>query len=541
MNKQPQPAYRSSALSCLALLWLVGCQPLVDEEKHQGLVYCSQAAPSSFNPQLTTSTTVVEASSLQVYNRLLNISDSGLGINPELAEQWEINEEGTQYTFTLRENVSWHQTDYFTPSRSFNADDVVFSFQRIINPKHPFHSIGGSDYSFFNSVGMPLLIKSITALAPNKVRFELFAPDSTFLTNLASNFSVILSAEYGQQLMVQGKPALIDKRPIGTGPYRFYQYKEKRFIKYKRHETYWKGLPTLATLVYDITPNSTMRLAKLLTGECDVMDFPLASDLNLIRSKQKLRLQYQTGFNLGYWAFNTDKEPFDDARIRQALSMAINREPIMQAVYYGTASPATGILPPASWAYDVLSNGTEYNPSRARQLLGDAGYPDGFDLDIWVMPIQRDYNPNAKKMALLLQQNLRDIGIGVRIVNYDWEVFSSRVGRGEHDTVLLGWAADNADPDNFFRPLLSCQAKYAGTNRSMWCDPAFDKLIDDARLSSIQEQRMILYQQAQNYLNEKMPLLPIAHGMKMQALRSNIHNLEVEAFGGIDFSKVTIE
>lgn len=524
-----------------ALLALSGCQPVSAPTEQQGLVYCSQGTPSSLNPQLTTSATVVEASSHQLYNRLLSISDDGLELIPELASSWHRSDDGTLYTFELRQGVQFHQTSYFTPSRPLTAEDVVFSFERIINKKHPYHAVGGSDYSFFNSVGFPLLVKSVKALSLTQVQFELIVPDSTFLVNLATNFSVILSAEYGQQLLENNHPELIDKLPIGTGPYKFYRYKTDSYIKFKRHEAYWQEKPTLSDVVYDITPNSTIRLAKLLTGECDVVTFPMASDIGLIRTKPQLKMHYQTGFNLGYWAFNTDKPPFDDVRVRQALAMAVDRVPIMEAVYYGTASPATGLLPPASWAYDGLLNGIPFNPDGARKLLAEAGYADGLELDIWVMPVQRPYNPNAKKMALLIQENLRTIGVQAHIVSYEWNVFRSKLAKGEHDTVLLGWTADNADPDNFFRPILSCQAKQAGTNRAMWCDPYYDQLIDLARQTPDNDKRLAHYRAAQTYLNETVPLLPIAHGMLMQTFHSNVHNLKAEPFGGIDFTAVEVE
>ncbi|WP_225917979.1 ABC transporter substrate-binding protein [Neiella holothuriorum] len=506
-----------------------------------GLVYCSLGTPSSFNPQLSTSANVVEATSLQLYDRLLRIDLDGRSFKPALATSWQVDDSGTRYRFKLRQNVQFHSTEYFTPSRPFNADDVVFSFRRIIDKTHPYHYVGRSDYSFFVSVGFPWLVKSVEAIDPSTVEFELFAPDSTFLSNLATNFAVILSADYGQQLSARGERHLIDKLPIGTGPFHFYRYKEEHFIKYRSHEAYWGVAPKLNEVVLDITPNGTMRLAKLLTGECDAMAFPLANELKMLREKPEFQVQYQNGFNVGYWAFNTDTPPLNDARVRKALALAINRDPIMEAVFYGTASIASSLLPPASWGYDATASAEAYDPQRARELLAEAGHPDGFDLDIWLLPVQRAYNPNSRKMALLLQDNLKQIGVHAHLVNHDWNAFRSGLSRGDHDSVLIGWTADNADPDNFFRPLLSCQAKLAGTNRAMWCDKHYDQLIDEARLATSFEKRQALYSQAQHYLVEQMPVVPIAHGMRTQASGEHVKGLTVEPFGGIDFSSVTIE
>ncbi|WP_369410401.1 ABC transporter substrate-binding protein [Neiella litorisoli] len=525
----------------LGTLALMGCEPMDMPKPKDGLVYCSLGNPSSFNPQLSTSANVVEATSMQLYDRLMDMAPDGRSFVPALATSWQVDPSGTRYTFHLRPNVQFHQTKYFTPSRHFNADDVVFSFRRIIDKTHPYHYVGRSDYSFFVSVGFPWMVKSVQALEEHTVEFELFAADSTFLSNIATNFSVILSAEYAAKLSSEGQRHLIDKLPVGTGPFHYYRYKEEHYIKYRAHKNHWRGRPKLNEVVLDITPNGTMRLAKLLTGECDAMASPLANELALLRDQSDFKLQSETSFNVGYWAFNTDNPPLDNAKVRRALSLAINRDVIMEAVFYGTASVASTLLPPASWGHDGSVAGQLYAPEQAQQLLAEAGYPDGFDIDIWVLPVQRSYNPNSRKMALLIQDNLRQIGVHAHLVNKDWNAFRSGLSKGAHDTVLIGWTADNADPDNFFRPLLSCQAKLAGTNRAMWCDKYYDRLIDLARQSTSFEQRQQLYSQAQSYLAEQMPVVPIAHGMRTQATGLHVNGLNVSPFGGIDFSSASIE
>ena len=540
MNRASK-SYLCSFISGLSALLVVACQPVGFSKPKDGVVYCSLGNPSSLNPQLSTSSNVVEATSKLLYDRLVDIKKNGQTLIPALAERWEVNSDGTRYTFYLRKKVQFHSTEYFTPSRAFNAEDVVFSFKRIIDKNHPYHKVGNGDYSFFSSVGFSYIVQSIEAPNDHTVVFQLYAPDSTFLTNLASNFSVILSADYAEHLTKLGTQHLIDKKPIGTGPFYFYQFKEEHHIKYRAHEGHWRARPILEQVVFDITPDGSMRLAKLLTGECDAIASPQASEMQLIRKHDRLKLQYENGFNVGYWAFNTEKAPFNDKRVRRAVSHAIDPTPIMEAVYYGTASPASSLLPPISWGYDDSTPQTHYSPELAKELLEDAGYADGFDMDIWVLPTQRDYNPNAQKMALLIQENLKEIGIHAHLVQKDWHSFRTGLSLGRHDSVLVGWAADNADPDNFFRPLLSCQGKAAGTNRAMWCDERFDQIIDVARQTTDLDERRRLYRKAQHFIAKEAPLFPIAHGMRTQAIQRNIQGLQVEPFGGVDFTTVSIE
>ncbi len=242
--------------------------------------------------------------------------------------------------------------------------------------------------------------------------------------------------------------------------------------------------------------------------------------------------------NVSFWAFNTQKEPFDDPLVRQALSHAINREAIIQTIYYGNAELAQSILPPTSWAYDDRGIQYQYDPEKARRLLQEAGH-SSLDITIWAMPVQRVYNPNARRMAELMQSDLAQIGVSARIVSYEWNTFRRRLSRGEHDTVLIGWYADNADPDNFFRPLLSCAAVATGGNRANWCHTGFDQLLYSAIATTNPEERKALYRSAQHLLNQQQPLLPIAHSKRFQAQQKSISGVELPPYGGINFRLAT--
>lgn len=527
--------YSHSTLAFLlaGVTTLAGCQPNLPETVRSGLVYCSEGSPESFNPQLVTSGTTIDAISQQLYDRLLDIDPNNGELIPGLAQSWQVSEDGKTYRFRLRSDVKFHQTEYFTPGRPLNAQDVLFTFNRIMQTDHPFHYQGGGNYPFFQSVAWASLVDKVVAESADSVRFELSRPDSSFLSNLATDFAAILSAEYAGQLVAANTLSRLDSHPVGTGPFRFKEYQKDVLIRYYRHKNYWREPAKPDQLVIDIVPNNARRMAKLFTHECDVVAFPRVAELKLISQRPDVDVQESTSMNVGFWAFNTSKAPFDNAKVRQALAYAINREAILQAVYFGHATAANSVLPPTSWAYNPDLPVQQYNPAIAKALLQEAGYPNGFSMDIWAMPVQRLYNPNALKMAELMQADLAQIGVRASIVSYEWNSFRRKLSDNEHDSVLIGWSADNADPDNFFRPLLSCSAAQTGTNRANWCDENFDRLISQALLTADQKQRRSYYMAAQHYLAEQMPLLSIAHSQRFQAINSDIKGVQINPYGGI--------
>lgn len=515
------------------LLFLSSCARLEHDLQDSGLVYCAEGAPENFNPQRITSGSTIDIISQQLYDRLLDINPADGSLLPALATSWQAGADGMSYEFTLRQDVHFHQTHYFTPSRSFGAEDVVFTFRRIMDPSHPYHWVGGGIYPYFQSVDWANLVTEVVAISPEQVRFTLSRPDSSFLSNLATDFAAILSAEYGAMLATQQRHHLLDTQPIGTGPFAFAEYQRDVLVRFYQHQAYWRGQAAMQQLVFDIVPNNARRMAKLLTHECDIIAFPRLAELELITARPDVRVQESTSMNVGFWAFNTQKPPLDDVRVRQALALAINQQAILQAVYFNQATAARSVLPPTSWAFNPLLPPPIYDPQQARQLLIEAGLEQGFSLTIWAMPVQRLYNPNALKMAELIQADLAQIGVTATIVSYEWNTFRRRLSAGEHDSVLIGWTGDNADPDNFFRPLLSCAALESGSNRAQWCDPVFDSILNQALLTADQQQRRRHYLAAQQYLKNTMPLLPIAHSQRFQALNIAIEGVTINPYGGI--------
>jgi cationic peptide transport system substrate-binding protein len=521
-------------IACLSFFALSGCndESTVSLDEHS-VIYCAEGSPETFNPQLVTSGTTIDATSNQLYDRLLSYKGEENTLTPALAKSWHVTKNGKKITFYLRKDVSFHQTDYFTPSRTLNADDIIFSFNRILNKKHPFHFVSGGDYPFFQNIELNTLIEKIEKINEHTVRFHLTHPDNSFLANLATDYAVILSAEYAEQLVKQQRKSNIDTYPIGTGPFKLKEYRIGSFIRYYRHEQYWRDPVKIEQLVFDITPSNTGRLTKLLAKECDISAYPIAH--NKIGENKSLTLESITALNVGYFGFNVKKPPFDNKLVRQAVSYAINKQVLLDTVYKGKAVLAKSILPNTSWAFDDSIPAHEFNPVLAKSLLDTAGFPQGFTMDLWAMPVQRPYNPNAITMAKLIQADLNDIGIKVNIVSYEWNTFLNRLSLGEHQSFLLGWSADHPDPDNFFSPMLSCSASNTGSNTTFWCNKKFDSILQSALQTTDLNQRKEYYSQAMRIIEEEIPLIPIAHSKRYQARNKEITGDILAAFGGINF------
>lgn len=367
------------------------------------LVYCSEGSPEGFNPQLFTSGTTVDASSAAIYNRLVDFKPGTVELQPSLAESWEVSEDGKRYTFHLRKGVAFQINKYFTPTRDFNADDVIFSFMRQKDANNPYHKVSNGAYTNFESMEFGTLIDRIVKVDDHTVRFELSRAEAPFVADLGMYFATIFSAEYADAMLKAGTPQRVDNDPIGTGPFQLVQYQKDAKILYKAFDRYWEGKPKIDRLVFSITPDATVRYAKLQKNECQVMPFPNPADLARMRQDGNLQVMEKSGLNIGFTAFNTQKKPLDNVKVRQALALAVNKPAIIEAVFHGAGQPAKNLLPPTQWGSNAQLEDYPYSPERAKQLLQEAGLGQGFDIDLWAMPVQRPYNPNAKRMAEMIQ------------------------------------------------------------------------------------------------------------------------------------------
>ncbi len=525
-------------LACWGLVSLVGCQEPTQESntRSRGFIYCGQSTPTTFNPQLTDSGLTADTLAAQLFDRLLQLDPVSHQPLPGLARSWDISGDGLVYTFHLRSGIEFQTTPWFKPTRPFNAQDVVFSFKRVIEPNHPFYQASGGRYPWFESIGFSHLIKDITMTDTNTVTFTLNRPDNAFLSNLATTYAVIYSQEYGQQLLKAGQLDQLDMKPIGTGPFYLDSYVPNNVIRLKRHWGYWRGAAPMEQVIFDIASHGTGDLAKLLSQECDVLSSPVASQLPVISDDPEFELLAQTGMNVAFLAFNNDKKSLANPKVRQAINAAINRDNLLNSVYYGTGTEAKSLLPPMSWAYNHTSQAQGYNPELARTLLKEVGIEPGVTLDLLVPLDPRPYNPSPKKTAELIQADLAAIGITLNVTIEKQDRISAI--SNQFDMVLTGWIADNGDPDNFLRPLLSCDAKQAGLNVANWCNLSFDNLLELASRTNQLEQRVSYYHHAQDIIDQEVPIVPLAHGVHFQVHHRSLGGLQMSPFGTRSFSSV---
>jgi dipeptide transport system substrate-binding protein len=504
------------------------------------LVYCSEGSPEGFNPQLYTAGTTFDASSRTMYNTLVEFEHGTTNTEPGLAESWEISDDGLEYTFHLRQGVKFQTTESFTPTRDFNADDVVFSFNRQWKQDHPYHGVSGGTYEYFNSMGFQDLLKSIEKVDDRTVKFVLNHPEAPFIADMAMDFASILSAEYAEQMSAAGTPEQVDLQPVGTGPFQLVAYQKDAVIRYQAHPDYWAGKAAIDDLVFAITPDAAVRWQKLQAGECHVMPYPNPADLEAMRSHPDIQVLEQEGLNVGYLAFNTEKEPFDDVKVRRALNMAVNKQAIIDAVFQGAGKIAANPIPPTIWSYNEEVEDYPYDPEQAKKLLEEAGITD-LKTNIWAMPVQRPYNPNAQRMATLIQADWAEVGVQAEIVSFEWGEYLKRSLAGEHETLLLGWTGDNGDPDNFLYVLLSCDAAKDGANRARWCHKPFDELLIQAKQTSDKAERTRLYEQAQVVFKEQAPWVTIAHSIVFMPMRKEVVGYKIDPFGGHVFYGVDLQ
>jgi dipeptide transport system substrate-binding protein len=511
------------------------------------LVFCSEGSPAGFDPGQYTTGTDFDASAETMFNRLTQFERGGTAVIPGLATKWDVSDDGLTYTFHLREGVKFHTTPYFKPTRDFNADDVLFTFNRMINKDDPFRKAYPTEFPYFTDMGMDTNITKIDKVDDNTVKFTLKDVDAAFIQNMAMSFASIQSAEYAAQLLKEGKAADINQKPVGTGPFVFKSYQKDSNIRYTGNKDYWKPDDVkIDNLIFAITTDPSVRIQKLKKNECQVTLFPRPADLKALREDKTLKLPDQAGFNLGYIAYNVmprsradDPNPLAQLKVRQAMDMAVNKQQIIDSVYQGAGQLAVNAMPPTQWSYDTTIKDAPYNPEKAKELLKEAGVKDGTEIVLWAMPVQRPYNPNAKLMAEMLQSDWSKIGLKVKIQSYEWGEYIKRSKGGENQAMLIGWSGDNGDPDNWLNVLFGCDS-LEGNNFSKWCDKKFDDIVKQAKRTSDQAKRTELYKQAQHVLKDAVPMTPIAHSTVFQPMRANVQDFKISPFGLNSFYGVSV-
>ncbi|QDQ28103.1 ABC transporter substrate-binding protein [Chitinimonas arctica] len=457
------------------------------------LVVCVDSDPDGFDSALSDTAATHRAAAYPLYNRLVAYAPGTAALQPELAQSWASSADGLQWTFKLRRGVVFHRSAAFQASRPFNADDVLWSVQRQLDPKHPGAAAAPAGFPGAVAGNWSELIRAVVKLDDYTVRFDLTRPYAPLPALLASWPFSIVSAEYGERLAQRGQLAKLASEPIGTGPYQLLKYDKGAIIRYAAHPGYFKGPVAIGKLIFSIQADASVRVQKLRRGECQLADSLRPQDKAALAGDSRLAVRAYLPQITSFLAFNSQRKPFDDARIRRALSLAIDRAAIVRAVYEGQAD--TGLWPYSGKALWGVPSGAAPAPdlAQARRLLKEAGYPNGFDTQIWARVGGGASNVNPRLTAELVQADWAKLGVRAKVVAMESAELGRRGRLGEHDTIISGWM-NSLDPDELYTNLLTCQA--ATTSTARWCDPAFDAEIAFAQAGSDRAARDKAYRSA---------------------------------------------
>lgn len=476
--------------------------------------------------------------STQVYDNLVQFKYGTTEIEPALASSWDVSADGLEYVFHLRKGIYFHTTKFFSHKSEFTADDVIFSLKRQFDKTNPYNTVGGS-YEYWSAMDMDNIVSDIVKVDKYTVKMILKKKEAPFIANMAMDFASIVSKDFADELLKNGKAEDLNRLAIGTGPFKLDKWiKDDRMI-FSANDTYWNGKPYVKRLIMKVIPNNAVRAAELKTGAIHIMDFPNPEEVATLEADPKLKLVRQEGLNVGYLAMNTDKKPFDDIRVRQAINYAIDREGIVKAIYAGLGKVAKNPIPPTMWSYNDDVVDYPYNPEKAKALLKEAGLENGFETDLWAMPVPRPYNPNGRKVAEAMQADLAKIGIKAKIVSYDWGTYLQKTKMGEHQMCLMGWTGDNGDPDNFLFTLLSKSAAVIpAQNFAMWKDDAFNDLVEEAKITTDVAKRTELYKKAQVVFKEQAPWVTIANSIVVAPMVNEVNGFKLDPVGKRRFAEV---
>jgi dipeptide transport system substrate-binding protein len=498
------------------------------------LVYCSEGSPGGFDPGLYEDGTTLDVNTA-TYEGLVKFKLGTTQVIPALAESWDISKDGLTYTFHLRHNVKWQTTPWFTPTRDFDADDVVYSFERAMKGTT---YLPDTTFAYWNDMSMPDQVADIKKVDDYTVQLILKQPSAPMLANLAMAFASIVSKEYTDKLAAANDMAQLNDKPVGTGPFIFVNYQKDSNVRFKANPDYWGGKPKIDDLVFSINTDPTARLESLKAGECDIMSYPNPADVAAIKKDPSFKVQQQNGLNFGALWFNTQEKPFDKVEVRKALDMAIDKKAMIQAVYQGQAQIASSPLPPTMWSStDATTKPYPYDPALAKKMLAKAGVKN-LTMKIWAMPVSRPYMPDAKRAAELMQADFAKVGVTATIYSVDWAEYlkdSKPVGRD--GAVIIGWTGDNGDPDNFLTPNFGCDAVGSG-NRAEWCDKDFDALLKKAVQTTDIKERTKYYQQAQAIFHKEVPVALIAHSVVTMVMNKDVTGYVMDPFDLHHFADV---
>lgn len=476
------------------------------------LVVGQIAEPQSMDPHAVTAVNDFRIL-MNVYDGLVRYSAGTLEVEPALATSWAISEDGKTYTFKLREGVTFHDG---TP---FNAEAVVFNFDRMLKEDHPYHNTGPFPLSFFFSA-----VEAVEAVDPVTVRFTLNAPYAPFLSNLAYPTGLIVSPAAVMQHGVD-----FGRNPSGTGPFRFAEWKANESVVITRNEGYWDGMAASEAVVFRPISDANTRVAEMLSGGIDLMVEVPPVALSQFQTPA-FQIAEQAGPHVWFLILNAKEGPFADKRVRQAANYAINKEALVNDVLEGTAAVAAGPTPPAfSWAYNETLQAYPYDPDRARALIAEAG-AEGAELTFYVTEGGSGMlDPVA--MGTAIQADLEAVGFKVKIETYEWNTFLGQVNpglEGKADMAEMAWMTNDPDTLPFLALRTEAWPDKGGFNSGYYSNPKVDELLEAARASTDQAERARLYREMQVIVQDDAPWVFVANWKQNAVTTDKVTNFQLE-------------
>jgi len=492
------------------------------------LVFGRGGDSTSLDPATTTEGEAFKVT-VNIFETLINFGEQDTELQPGLATEWENSDDGLVYTFKLREGVKFHD------GTDFNAEAVVYNFNRW---KEGNKDVTGDDtpYPYYASQFGDNIVK-VEATGEYEVTFTLQRPQAPFLKNLAMPPFAIASPaalqKYGDKF---------NENPVGTGPFKFVEWRRNDRIVIEKFADYWDPkYPILDRVTFVSIPDNSARLNALLAGDVDLIDGINYSDVPTIEADSDLKIFSRPSMNVGYVGLTVTRGPMQDKRVRQALNHAVNKEEIIQAFYEGYAIPAKNPMPPVISGYNDNIVDYEFDLEKAKQLLTEAGYPDGFEMELWAMPVPRPYMPDGQKVAEAIKANFEKIGVKAKIVSMEWGTYLERTAAGDADAFMLGWTGDNGDPDNFLYVLLD-KDNIGTNNYTYYSNDELHEILIEAQSTPDEDKRAELYKRAQEIIKEDAPWIPLVHSQPLLAGRKDIVNFLPHPTGSdllhkVDFQK----
>jgi len=465
----------------------------------------------------------------QIYESLLRYKPGTLQLEPSLAESLpEVSRNGLELTFKLRKGVRFHDG---TP---FNADAVLFSFQRQNDKNNPFNKYGPWKHwtskgwaSTDKSVG---IIKDIDKVDDHTVKILLNAPDTTVTYKFALYFTSIVSPtaarKYGPDLK---------NNPVGTGPFQFVKWQKDDQITVKRFDGYWGPKPRLGGIIFKVIPDEQTRNLALKKGEVDIIESPGPEGLKMLEKEPGVKILQGSLLSVGYLSLNCETGPFANKQLRQAFSCAVDRREILKTVY-GKLGVANKLpMPDILWGFDKTIKDYEYDPARAKALIKAAGVATPIKVNFVYYPGFRPYNPNGQKVAEIVQAQVAQAGFDVSIRTYESGTYWDIVDAGKFDVAENGWSGEG-DPDDFLYALFTNGIE----NASRWHNKAYLDLVTRAKMAPGIKERTKLYYQAEKIMMEDAPALTLARGFEFRPMSRKVEGYTIYPNNKIYLSGVAL-